>query len=131
MKIEKETLWQRMRFALVGGAATLTDLLVSWLSWKFLALHETAAAALGFAVAFWVSWFGHRFFTFRRTGSLWRFLALAASMLGLREAMIWGLTALGVRGFWAMFIPLAAVTMLTFVASKYAVFKGEPQGKQR
>ena len=126
----RELFFQTLRFAAVGVAATLTDLLVSWLLWKFLSLHETAAAAIGFAVAFWVSWFGHRYFTFRREGSPVRFFLVAVSMLGVRELMIWGLTALGVRGFWAMFIPLAAVTMLTFLASKYAVFKGSAAQKQ-
>ena len=116
--------FQAARFVIVGVAATLTDLGVSWLVWKLFGVHETFSAVIGFAVAFWVSYFGHRFFTFRTFGNPFKFFLLAVSMLGLREAMILALTAMGVRGFVALFIPLCVVTLITFVISKYKVFKG-------
>ncbi|MBR7003083.1 MAG: GtrA family protein [Neisseriaceae bacterium] len=115
--------FQVARFVIVGVAATLTDLWVAWLIWRFFGLHETACAVIGFAVAFWVSFFGHRFFTFQKTGNPLKFLALAVSMLALREVMIYGLTLVGVRGFMALFIPLCTVTLITFFISKYQIFK--------
>ena len=115
--------FQAARFVIVGVAATLTDLGVSTLLLKIFGWHETVCAAIGFAVAFWVSYFGHRFFTFRTFGNPFKFFLLAVSMLGLREAMIFALTAMGVRGFVALFIPLCVVTLITFVISKYKVFK--------
>ena len=124
MMVERLLSFQATRFIIVGIAATLTDLCVSWLVWHIFAWHETLAAVIGFAVAFWVSYFGHRFFTFRTFGNPFQFFLLAVSMLGLREVMIYGLTAVGVRGFVALFIPLCVVTMITFVISKYKVFKG-------
>ena len=116
--------FQAARFVIVGVAATLTDLGVSTLLLKIFGWHETVCAAIGFAVAFWVSYLGHRFFTFRTFGNPFKFFLLAVSMLGLREAMILALTAMGVRGFVALFIPLCVVTLITFVISKYKVFKG-------
>ncbi|MBR5674986.1 MAG: GtrA family protein [Neisseriaceae bacterium] len=116
--------FQAARFVIVGVAATLTDLGVSTLLLKIFGWHETVCAAIGFAVAFWVSYFGHRFFTFRTFGNPFKFFLLAVSMLVLREVMIFGLTMINIRGFVALFIPLCAVTLITFVISKYRVFKG-------
>ena len=115
--------FQAARFVIVGVAATLTDLGVSTLLLKIFGWHETVCAAIGFAVAFWVSYFGHRFFTFRTFGNPFKFFLLAVSMLGLREVMIYGLTAFDIRGFVALFIPLCAVTLITFAISKYGIFK--------
>lgn len=124
MMIERILSFQAARFIIVGIAATLTDLGVSTLLLKIFGWHETVCAAIGFAVAFWVSFFGHRFFTFRTFGNPFKFFLLAVSMLLLREIMIYSLTAIGVRGFMALFIPLCAVTLITFVVSKYKIFKG-------
>ena len=124
MMVERLLSFQAARFIIVGIAATLTDLGVSSLLLKIFGWHETLCAAIGFAVAFWVSYFGHRFFTFRTFGNPFKFFLLAISMLALREVMILGLTMVNIRGFWALFIPLCAVTLVTFVVSKYQVFKG-------
>ena len=122
--MKRELLFQTLRFAAVGGAATLTNLLIAWTVWRLFGIHETVAVGIGFVVAFFVSYFGHRFFTFRKFGGILRFFLLSVTMLGAYETMVFGLTVVGVRGFLAMFIPLAVVTLMTFVASKYAVFKG-------
>ncbi|MBR0128936.1 MAG: GtrA family protein [Neisseriaceae bacterium] len=124
MMVERLLSFQAARFIIVGIAATLTDLGVSTLLLKIFGWHETVCAAIGFAMAFWVSFFGHRFFTFRTFGNPFKFFLLAVSMLLLREIMIYSLTAIGVRGFMALFIPLCAVTLITFVVSKYKIFKG-------
>lgn len=128
--MKRELLFQTLRFAAVGGAATLTNLLIAWMVWRVFNLHETVAVGIGFVVAFFVSYFGHRFFTFQKFGGIFRFFLLSVTMLGVYEIMVFGLTAVGVRGFWAMFIPLAAVTLMTFVMSKYAVFRGAAQEKR-
>lgn len=124
MMVERLLSFQAARFIIVGIAATLTDLGVSTLLLKIFGWHETVCAAIGFAVAFWVSFFGHRFFTFRTFGNPFKFFLLAVSMLLLREIMIYSLTAIGIRGFMALFIPLCAVTLITFVVSNYKIFKG-------
>ncbi|MBQ5429302.1 MAG: GtrA family protein [Neisseriaceae bacterium] len=123
MMIERILSFQAARFIIVGIAATLTDLGVSSLLLKIFGWHETLCAAIGFAVAFWVSYFGHRFFTFRTFGNPFKFFLLAVSMLALREVMIFGLTMMNIRGFVALFIPLCVVTLITFVISKYGIFK--------
>ena len=128
--MKRELLFQTLRFAAVGGAATLTNLLIAWTVWRLFGIHETVAIGIGFVVAFFVSYFGHRFFTFQKFGGIFRFFLLSVTMLGAYEVMVYGLTVLGVRGFWAMFIPLAVVTLMTFVASKYAVFKGRGAQEQ-
>ena len=125
MIVERLLSFQAARFMIVGIAATLTDLGVSSLLLKIFGWHETLCAAISFAVAFWVSYFGHRFFTFRTFGNPFQFFLLAVSMLGLREVMVFGLTMVNIRGFVALFIPLCVVTLITFVISKYKVFKGQ------
>ena len=128
--MKRELLFQTLRFAAVGGAATLTNLLIAWMVWRVFNLHETVAVGIGFVVAFFVSYFGHRFFTFQKFGGIFKFFLLSVTMLGAYEIMVFGLTAIGVRGFWAMFIPLSVVTLMTFVVSKYAVFRGRSAPEQ-
>ena len=116
--------WQILRFGLVGGAATLTDLSVSVFLLYVLHLHENAVTTLAFAVAFVVSYCGHRSFTFHKAGSALRFLGVALSMLVLRNLIVALLLSMGLSGLLPLIIAMALVTVLTYMASKTLVFKG-------
>lgn len=115
---------QMIYFILVGGLATLSNFSVAWLTLKIFSLHETIAVIIGYFVAFWVSYIGHRFLTFQKAANPLKFLMLSLSMLALYEILILFFTnMLHIRGFWAIVIPLSVVTTLTFIISKYKVFK--------
>lgn len=117
-------LWQFARFVLVGGAATLTDLVVSIILLYGLNLHENVVTTGAFAIAFFVSYFGHRNFTFKKQGSALKFLLLSTLMLIIRNLLVALMLYMGLSGLPPLLIAMTAVMMLTFVASKYLVFKG-------
>lgn len=116
--------WQFARFVLVGGAATLTDLVVSVILLYGLNLHENVVTTATFGIAFFVSYFGHRNFTFKKQGSALKFLLLSSLMLIIRNLLVAFMLYLGLSGLPPLLIAMAAVMLLTFVASKYLVFKG-------
>jgi putative flippase GtrA len=114
-------------FAAVGASAALTHLAVfAWIEHLMLA---ELANALGFVVAFFVSFFGHRFLSFqdtqRSTGqSLWRFAITALAGFATNEAVFMLLyRAL----LWPSLVALVAALILaaiqTFVLSRFWAFR--------
>lgn len=115
---------QIVRFLVVGASATLVDLIVSFIFLHFVINNENVVTTIGFAVAFIVSYTGHRYFTFQQHGSAIKFFALALCMLALRNLIVVGLVALNIRGMIALIIAIVAVTIITFLVSKFSIFKG-------
>jgi putative flippase GtrA len=115
-------------FVLVG----LTALATHWLSLVLLVtaagLEPLVANVFGFAVAFQVSYFGHRHLTFeardRTHGrTLPRFLAVALAMFLLNEALYWLLlVATPLRYDIAHLAVLATVAGITYLFSKFWAF---------
>lgn len=114
---------QIMRFGIVGGAATATHMAVAaallsatvpWPVWLI--------NVIAFAVAFWVSFFGHRHFTFKRKGSPVRFLG--AAMAGLAVNNVFLLAVLWVTGNEMLSVVLAAAAapVAVFAISRLWVF---------
>jgi len=115
------------RFMGVGVAAALTHMAV------FGVLHHRMwpelANALGFGVAFGVSFWGHRALSFAGTSrpvtqSLWRFVITALLGFGVNELVFVGLH----RGLlWPSWLALIAGLVLaacqTFVLSRFWAFK--------
>jgi putative flippase GtrA len=119
---------QLVRFGIVGMAATLTHTGVFWLLWGPLALYHAPANILAFLVAFEVSFWGHRRWSFaagtRRRGTRWRLFAVA--LLGLGLNMAWGWVAFdlmhaGLPAFVALQIGLTPA--IVFVLSRLWVFR--------
>ncbi len=113
-----------LRFAIVGGAATLSDLAITIALELMTALNENAVTSIAFICAFWVSFFGHRYFTFKKEGSVFAFFALAISTLVLRNIIVWLLVKYVVEGLPALIIAMAVVTVITYFIAKFKVFKG-------
>ncbi|MDY6323240.1 MAG: GtrA family protein [Succinivibrio sp.] len=124
-------IWEIVRFGIVGGLATAVDLCVTLaLVLGFdLGRHENIVTSAAFSTAFVVSYFGHRFFTFQKDGSAAAFLLVALGTLGLRNLMVWGMVQAGMRGLPPLIIAMAAVTVITYVVSKFEVFKGKSNSK--
>jgi putative flippase GtrA len=121
--VRRQLLW----FVLTGATAALTHLLVVVLLVEGAALAPLVANAGGFAVAFLVSYAGHRQFTFaaqdcpHRQG-LPRFLLVACVSFLLNEGLFALLLAAGIAYPLALFLALLAVAALTFVLARYWAF---------
>ncbi len=127
---QKGGVFEALRFVMVGGAATAVDLTVTVLLVCFTALHENVITTAAFCTAFLVSYFGHRYFTFRKKGSVVAFLALALSTLLLRNVMVFLLISYVMRGIWPLIIAMAAVTVITYAVSKFGIFTDKNKKNQ-
>lgn len=117
--------WQLNRFALVGLLATAVHLSVVRL-YFFQIAHpsEYIANILGFSIAFLVSYFGHCHFTFAQKGSFFKFLAV--SLFGFlinNLILVTLLQTAHVKGWVAVTISTLCVPIITFILSKFWVFK--------
>lgn len=114
-------------FVLVGVAAALTHMGV--FAWAQPHLWPELANALGFAVAFFVSFAGHRLLSFSDAGttvaqSFRRFLATALAGFATNELVFIALLrGLGWPGLAALFVALTVAAAQTFVVSRYWAFR--------
>ncbi|MBV0932293.1 GtrA family protein [Marinobacterium weihaiense] len=114
-----------LRFGGVGGVATLVHLAVAWVA---LALYPQwsplVANLVAFIAAFPVSFFGHRYLTFRTEGGAGRFLMLAAGGFCLNNGVLAVLiTTLAVDGFVAIVLSTFTVPVLIYAGSRLWVFR--------
>ena len=121
---------QVLRFAGVGGIATLTHYGVAVGLVYVLALHPELANVGGFLVAFGVSFIGHWCWTFRDQPSRFRFALpaffLVAGGFFLLNAFLFHLLLARseMRFELALLMVQALIVVLTFLAGKYWVFAG-------
>lgn len=117
---------QLARFGAVGVAAMAVHWLVVALLVP-LGMAPLLANAIAFAVAFNVSYHGHRNWTFVATTphatTFGRFLGVALLSFALNEALYYALLQRGVEYRLALAIVLVAVAALTFVLSRYWAFR--------
>lgn len=76
-----------------------------------------------FLVAFGVSYLGHRYLTFARAGSPWRFLLVALAGFGLNNLLLTGLLACGVPVLYALLAATALVPVFSYLLSSLWVFR--------
>jgi len=114
-------------FIAVGGGAALTHLSVFALAQHW--LWPEAANALGFGIAFFVSFFGHRLLSFQNAGttlaqSLARFGATALAGLAVNELIFSVLLRLANwPSLLALFCALVLTAGQTFVLSRFWAFR--------
>ena len=121
--ISREEFWRLVRFGFVGGGATLVDLGTSFAlfrSWPTISEH--LVTTLAFAVAFWFSFFGHRYITFQKQGAAGKFLLVALFSLAVRNLLLSGLLFAGLAGLLPVVIATLTVTVLTYILSRVWVF---------
>lgn len=113
---------QIMRFGIVGGAATATHMAVAAALLLSVTWPVWLTNVIAFAVAFWISFFGHRHFTFKKAGSPARFLG--AAMTGLAVNNVFLFTVLWATGNELISVVLAAVAapVAVFTISRVWVF---------
>jgi len=122
---------QPIRFAIIGAAATVTHLAVG-LGTIATGVPPLAANPVAFAVAFGVSFVGHRAWTFANTGvpvrqALPRFAAVALGGLALNEAALAALLNWGIAPTTAFALAVALAAVSTYVLSRAWAFR--PRGR--
>ena len=121
----KKNFFELIRFVIVGGMSTVVDLVVTTVLVFTTALNANFITTIAFLTAFLVSFFGHRYFTFKRKGSILSFFALAVSTLILRNIFVWFmLHILNLSNYPALIIAMVLVTGITYFVAKFKVFTG-------
>jgi putative flippase GtrA len=123
VKVSTSGFW----FLAVGGTAALTHIVVYTLTQHW--LWPELANALGFCIAFFVSFAGHRLLTFRDTAtnvatSLGRFAVTALAGFASNEIIfVLLLRALKWPSLLALLVALIFAAGQTFVLSRYWAFR--------
>jgi putative flippase GtrA len=122
-------LQSQLLFIAVGAAAAGVHLSVVWLLVHFGAMLPLVANPIGFFIAFWASFFGHRHGSFRReephdlTRTLPRFASVAVAGFLVNEALYAALLAYTPLPYAvALFLVIGFVAVLTYFSSKYWAF---------
>lgn len=121
----KKNFFELVRFVIVGGMATVVDLAVTTALVFTTELNANFITTIAFLTAFLVSFFGHRYFTFKKKGSMLSFFALAVCTLILRNIFVWFLLhILNVGNYPSLIASMVLVTAITYFVAKFKVFKG-------
>ena len=120
----QKNIWQLLRFALVGGVATLVHLTVAMLLY-FSVLKNTSVFCINiisFSCALIFSYYGHRYFTFNRPGGFLKFAF--ASFLGffINNISLYVLVFFGISEVVGLIVSIIIVPMLTYLLSSIWVF---------
>jgi len=113
-----------LRFGLVGLSATFTHVGLAWLilsAWP--AANPYLVNVMGYALGFFVSYFGHRYLTFRTEGSMSRFGLVVIGGFALNNLLVTLLLAASASAFVAILVATAIVPVVTYVASSRWVFR--------
>ncbi|MGF1484058.1 MAG: GtrA family protein [Opitutales bacterium] len=116
-----------LRFAAIGGVATLVHFLTYAAMLELAGLPPLIANTVAFGVAFVVSFVGHRWITFRCRRnflqSLPRFFSLALAGFGLNQLLVYlSVYPLGLGEYPGAIAAVVVVPVFTFMLSRLWVF---------
>jgi len=115
---------QLARFGVVGAIATAVHLTVAAILLYVLPIFPVVLInTFAFLLAFSVSFTGHRYYTFSREGSLFRFFFTSLIGLLTNTTIIIILDSLGANRFLAVFIGTSLSPIIVFVLAKHWAFK--------
>jgi putative flippase GtrA len=129
MVLKSELFWQIIRFGLVGSLAAVTQLTIVMVLVEFGLLQPLAANILGFMIAFQVSYWGHRHWTFNATNvqhsvAAPRLFLIASSGFIANELFYYiMMTTFHFPYIPALLVVLTILPFITFVTSKFWVFR--------
>ena len=119
-----------VKFLIAGGTSTFTDLLLLFIFHSIFKLNVIVAATLAFVLAFFVSFYLQKFWTFRENSThkiklqLFFYFFLGAVNTGINaEAMHILVNIMQVWYLLAQVFISAAIAILNFVVYKYFIFK--------
>lgn len=123
----KQRLLQLSRFGIVGVIAACVHISIVIFGVRQLGLRPLAANCFAYAIAFQVSYFGHKWWTFNDArpimSSIQRFFLVASVGFGLNESLYYTLLQVTPLNYSvALVIVLAVVPALTFILAKYWAF---------
>jgi putative flippase GtrA len=120
----KQPIW----FIIIGTSSSCVHFCTVFISVHFFAIKPLLANIYAFCIAFLVSFFGHRRFTFCATHIRWqktlpKYLSVAVLSFALNETFYWYLLHhLNIDYRLALAIVLGCVSILTFTLSKCWAF---------
>ncbi|EKT4523094.1 GtrA family protein [Pseudomonas putida] len=113
-----------LRFILVGGIATIVHMSFATVALALVAdLSPFLANLIAFAVAFLVSFYGHRHLTFLTRGNIRRFLVVAVAGFALNNLILYAILVLGVPKLISIIIATACVPVMSYLVSSLWAFK--------
>lgn len=117
------------RFIVIGlGASAVQIVTVTCLVFAVPSAPVTASNFLAIFVAFFFSFFGHRYFTFSRAGHLPSFLVTAVIGMAINNAVVAGVLHFGGVPLLAVPSGMAIAAVGTFILSKRFAFAGGKDG---
>ena len=124
---------QAVKFAAVGGGATLAHVVAALTLNGLLNVAPLRANFLAFVIASCVSYLGNWFWTFDAAShhafSLPRFAALSLSCFVLNQAIVYGVAIKLGQPLWLAMVPVVAIVpAFGFWLSKTQVFLPKPSG---
>ena len=126
--MSRNSLVQLIKFLFVGTTAAMVHFSVVVLLVHFGNYQPLVANIAGFIVAFQVSYWGHRVWTFTGTEVLHReaypkLVILQVTMFSVNEALYYFLLSLHIPYQIALLMVLAILPLITFATSKFWVFQ--------
>jgi putative flippase GtrA len=129
MVLKVELLKQVMRFVVIGTLAAMVNLSIVISLVEANVLSPLLANIFGFAVAFQVSYFGHRYWTFNRTYNTHkiavpRLLLISGSSFIANEGIFYlFLNLFQLPYIFALFSTLTVLPIISFILNKLWVFQ--------
>jgi putative flippase GtrA len=127
--IQNNTIKQIAKFICIGTLAAIVNFIVDIFLVEVINISPLLANIFGFAIAFQVSFLGHRFWTFYEKGIkdthiVWiKFLTVALFSLGLNQ-LLYSIYLIFIDNYIiALFFALITVPPITFIISKLWAFK--------
>jgi putative flippase GtrA len=119
---------QLFRFGVVGGVSTLLNSVIFIVLVDFLNLRPLSGNLFAFLLVFWVSYFGHSWWTFGNkyysTEKFLKFLLMALLGLSVNATFVWILMHCLHQSAYIATLPMIFITpLLIFFINKYWVFK--------
>jgi len=114
-------------FIVMGGITTVVHVIVGLIAFHFGGLSAFNANLVAFSCGFFVSYFGHRSYTFRSRArvsrSMPRFLAISGVSLVLNQAIVYGVVTVLGQPYWAaLAVMVAVVPTFTYVFGRVWAF---------
>jgi putative flippase GtrA len=129
MALKIEFVKQVLRFGIVGTTAAVVNLAIVIGLVEFKLLSPLGANIIAFAIAFQVSYFGHRLWTFSRTTNthktaIPRLLVISVSSFIANEGFFYVfLTVFQLPYILALFLTLTVLPVISFIFNKWWVFQ--------
>lgn len=114
-------------FCIMGGLTTVVHVIVGLIAYHSFGLSPFNANLVAFTAGFFVSYFGHRSYTFRSSGlisrSMPRFFTIALTSLFLNQAIVYIVVNMIGKPYWVALCGMVAVVpTFTYIMGRFWAF---------